>query len=117
MNPQMDPIVVNLPARSGFGGARREFDVQHPAPEAASTIGIVGGELDQRGSRHGPEYRRSGWGAWYRFGTDRYVVWVQIVHECSGNGRSGRSWKQRHLNPLGWGPKGRWFKSNRPDQR
>jgi hypothetical protein len=61
MNPEMEPVIVNLPPRAGSGTARREFDVEHAAPEAASTIRIVGGELDQRG-RHGPEYPRSGWG-------------------------------------------------------
>ena len=30
-------------------------------------------------------------------------------------GNDGRSRTHRHLEPLGWGPKGRWFKSSRPD--
>ena len=31
-------------------------------------------------------------------------------------GNDGRSETHRRLDPLGWGPKGRWFKSSRPDQ-
>jgi hypothetical protein len=30
-------------------------------------------------------------------------------------GTRGRSGTHLHLSPLGWGPKGRWFKSSRPD--
>jgi hypothetical protein len=55
--------------------------------------------------------------SWYRFGTDRCVHYVQIVHEPGLIGRSGRSRTHRYLDPLGWGPKGREFKSRRPDYR
>ena len=52
---------------------------------------------------------------WYRFGTDRYVRCVQIVQKRGRIGRSGRSRTHRRPEPVGWGPKGRWFKSSRPD--
>jgi hypothetical protein len=52
---------------------------------------------------------------WYRFGTGCIVLSVRIVHSRGHIGRDGRSETHRHLNPLGWGPKGRWFKSSRPD--
>jgi hypothetical protein len=51
----------------------------------------------------------------YRFGTRCIVLSVQIVHGPGHIGNDGRSETHRHLNPLGWGPKGRWFKSSRPD--
>jgi hypothetical protein len=51
----------------------------------------------------------------YRFGTGFIVLSVQIVHGPGHIGKDGRSETDRHLNPLGWGPKGRWFKSSRPD--
>src|SRR4051812_31666816 len=52
---------------------------------------------------------------WYRRGTDRYVQCVQIVQNRGRIARSGRWRTHRHDPPLGWGPKGRWFKSSRPD--
>jgi hypothetical protein len=52
---------------------------------------------------------------WYRFGTGCIVLCIQIVHGPGHIGNDGRSKTYRHLNPLGWGPKGRWFKSSRPD--
>jgi hypothetical protein len=52
---------------------------------------------------------------WYRFGTRCIVLSVQIVHGPGHIGRGGRSGTHRHRLPLGWGPKGRWFKSSRPD--
>jgi hypothetical protein len=52
---------------------------------------------------------------WYRFGTRCTVLSVQIVHGPGHIGNDGRSETHRRLNPLGWGPKGRWFKSSRPD--
>jgi hypothetical protein len=52
---------------------------------------------------------------WYRFGTGCIVLSVQIVHGCGHIGRGGRSGTHRHRLPPGWGPKGRWFKSSRPD--
>jgi hypothetical protein len=58
---------------------------------------------------------RSAAAPWYRFGTRCIVLSVQIVHGPGHIGRDGRSGTHRHLNPLGWGPKGRWFKSSRPD--
>jgi hypothetical protein len=39
----------------------------------------------------------------------------QIVHERGRMGQSGRSRTHRHPESLGWGPKGRRFKSGRPD--
>jgi hypothetical protein len=53
--------------------------------------------------------------AQYRFGTGCTVLCVQIVHRPGHRGNDGRSETHRHLDPLGWGPKGRWFKSSRPD--
>ena len=53
--------------------------------------------------------------SWYRFGTRCIVLSVQIVHGSGHIGKDGRSETHRRLNPLGWGPKGRWFKSSRPD--
>jgi hypothetical protein len=52
---------------------------------------------------------------WYRFGTGCIVHYVQIVHGRGRIGRFVRSRTYRHPEPLGWGPKGRWFKSSRPD--
>jgi hypothetical protein len=52
---------------------------------------------------------------WYHFGTGCIVHYVQIVHGRGRIGRSGRSRTRLHAEPLGWGPKGRWFKSSRPD--
>jgi aryl-alcohol dehydrogenase-like predicted oxidoreductase len=46
---------------------------------------------------------------WYRFGTRCNVLSVQIVHGRGHIGNYGRSETHRHLNPLGWGPKGRCF--------
>ncbi len=43
------------PSRAGRSGSRRQLDAQHGAPEAASAIGVVGGELDQWDG-HQPEY-------------------------------------------------------------
>ena len=54
--------------------------------------------------------------AWYRFGTQRIVLCVQIVPELGHMGRIGRSGTHLHQLPVGWGPKGRWFKSSRPDE-
>ena len=54
---------------------------------------------------------------WYRFGTGCTVPSVQIVHGPGHIGNDGRSETHRHLNPLGWGPKVRWFKSSRPDYK
>ena len=52
---------------------------------------------------------------WYRFGTECTVLSVQIVHGPGQIGNDGRSEIERRSSPLGWGPKGRWFKSSRPD--
>jgi hypothetical protein len=52
--------------------------------------------------------------SWYRFSTRCTVLSVQIVHGAGHIGNDGRSGTHRHLNLLGWGPKGRWFKSSRP---
>ena len=52
---------------------------------------------------------------WYRFGTDCCVLSVQIAYDCGHAGRGGRSGTHRQRLRLGWGPKGRWFKSSRPD--
>jgi hypothetical protein len=52
---------------------------------------------------------------WYRFGTDRYVRCVQIVQKRGRIGRSGRSRTYLRPGAVGWGPKGREFKSRRPD--
>ena len=54
-------------------------------------------------------------GPWYRFGTGCIVLSVQIVHGPGHIGNYGRSETHRRVSPLGWGPKGRWFKSSRPD--
>ena len=43
-------------------------------------------------------------GLWYLFGTDCCVLSAQIVQKPRHHGRSGRSWKHLHVNPLGWGP-------------
>jgi hypothetical protein len=51
----------------------------------------------------------------YRFGTGCSVRCVQNVHARGHGGRSGRSREQRASQPVGWGPKGRWFKSSRRD--
>jgi hypothetical protein len=55
VEPKAKAIVLDLPSRTGFGGSRSKLGAQHPAPEAASAIGVVGGELDQR-DRHELEY-------------------------------------------------------------
>ena len=52
---------------------------------------------------------------WYRFGTDRCVLCVRFFQKPRRIGRSGHPWKHLTADPLGWGPKGRWFKSSRPD--
>jgi hypothetical protein len=52
---------------------------------------------------------------WYRFGTQRTVRYVQNVDEHGHMGRWGRSGMHLHQLPAGWGPKGRRFKSGRPD--
>ena len=70
-----------------------------------------GGELGRGGNESDPD--RS-W-AQYRFGTGCIVLFVQIVHGPGHIGRGGRFGTHRHRLPLGWGPKGRWFKSSRPD--
>jgi hypothetical protein len=51
----------------------------------------------------------------YRFGTRCIVLSVQIVHGTGHIGHAGRSGTDLHESPAGWGPKGRWFKSSRPD--
>jgi hypothetical protein len=53
--------------------------------------------------------------SWYRGGTDRYVRYVQAVHDRRQPGRWGRLWTHRRTLSLGWGPKDRRFKSDRPD--
>jgi hypothetical protein len=74
-----------------------------------------------RGCLPGPESRKVSLPCkaevlpWYRFGTQRIVLCVQIVHGRGRIGRSGRSRTHLHRLPVGWGPKGRWFKSSRPD--
>jgi hypothetical protein len=49
VNPEAEAVVINLPTGAGFGPPRREFGIEHPSPEASSTIRIVGGKLDQGG--------------------------------------------------------------------
>jgi hypothetical protein len=53
--------------------------------------------------------------SWYRRGTDCYVRYVQAVHDRRQPGRWGRLWAHRRTLSLGWGPKDRRFKSDRPD--
>jgi hypothetical protein len=52
---------------------------------------------------------------WYRFGTGCIVRCVQSVQGRGHIGQVGRSGTDLHQSPVGWGPKGRWFKSSRPD--
>ena len=52
---------------------------------------------------------------WYRFGTGCIVLSVQSVHLRKRQGREGRPGTHTHHLLAGWGPKGRWFKSSRPD--
>ena len=47
MDPKAETAGVRLPPRSGRGGSGREVDVEDSGPEAASTTGVIGGELDQ----------------------------------------------------------------------
>src|SRR3954447_3038865 len=42
------PVVLDLPAGAGHGGARLQLDSEHGPPEAQGAIGVVRGELDQR---------------------------------------------------------------------
>ena len=51
----------------------------------------------------------------YQIGTGYFFRCVQDVHESGRCGRTGRSGTQRTVVGIGWGPKGRWFKSSRPD--
>jgi hypothetical protein len=51
----------------------------------------------------------------YSFCAGCYVLSVQIAQNHGRDGGDGRFWKHRHQLSLGWGPKGRWFKSSRPD--
>ena len=55
MDPEAKAVVLDLPSRAGVGGSRDDLDVQHAAPETASAVGVVSGELDQRDG-HRPEY-------------------------------------------------------------
>jgi hypothetical protein len=52
---------------------------------------------------------------WCHLGTDCNVLCVQIIHVRGRWGRGGRSGTHLHLKLFGWGPKGREFKSRRPD--
>ena len=52
---------------------------------------------------------------WYRGGTDCHVLCVRIVQGHGLDGRLGRRRTHRQALLVGWGPKGRWFKTSRPD--
>jgi hypothetical protein len=47
----------------------------------------------------------------YRTGAACAVSRVQDVQRADDGGRKGRPWTRRTCNDVGWGPKGRWFKS------
>ena len=48
-------VILDLPPGAGLCGSWDQLGTQHTAPETASAIGVVSGELDEW-SRHGPEY-------------------------------------------------------------
>jgi hypothetical protein len=54
---------------------------------------------------------------WYRRRTDCIVQWRPRRPRAGTMGRWARSWTHRRTRSLGWGPKGRRFKSDRPDWR
>jgi len=49
-------------------------------------------------------------------GTDCIVQCVRQVADGGQRGRRGRGGTHLHMLLAGWGPKGRWFKSSRPDR-
>jgi hypothetical protein len=55
VDPKAKAVILDLPSRACFGGSWDELGAQHTAPETASAIGVVSGELDQR-DQHQPEY-------------------------------------------------------------
>ena len=55
-------VILHLPSRAGLGGSWDELGSQQTAPETASAIWVISGELDQW-CRHQSEYAliRSDW--------------------------------------------------------
>jgi hypothetical protein len=48
VDPKTKILLGGLPSRSGLGASRHELGAKHAAPEAASAVGVVSRELDQR---------------------------------------------------------------------
>src|SRR6266516_1191125 len=55
VNPEPKAANLDLPSGAAVGWSRQKLDAQHAVPEAASAIGVVSGEFDQRGG-HQAEY-------------------------------------------------------------